>query len=123
MTAHRQIQPASAQVLCKALFNTQQHLGLTQETLGKVIGLDRSSVSKLKTRGSLSPDTKEGELATYLIRIYRSLYALMGGDLATMQHWLQTPNKHLHAKPSELLGQIHGLIRTMEYLDAIRGKV
>lgn len=123
MTANHQLETTADQVLCKALFNSQQQLGLTQQDLGKVIGLDRSSVSKLKTRGSLTPDSKEGELATYLIRIYRSLYALMGGDLSSMQHWLQTYNKHLKAKPAELIGQIHGLIRTMEYLDAIRGKV
>ena len=123
MNTNQQINPVAQQVLCKALFSTQQHLGLTQQALGNVIGLDRSSVSKLKTRGSLTPESKEGELATYLIRIYRSLYALMGGDQASMQHWLQTHNHHLNAKPADLIGQIHGLIRTMEYLDAIRGKV
>jgi hypothetical protein len=110
-------------VLCKALLNTKDELGLTQAELGAVIGLDRTSVSRLKDRAALNPLSKEGELAAYLIRIYRSLYALVGGDRNILQHWIRTENKHLQGRPIELMQHIQGLVRVLEYLDAMRGKV
>lgn len=115
--------PDQKLVLCKALFNCQQALGMTQEDLGHIIGMDRTSVSRLKSRGELNPHSKEGELATYLIRIFRSLYALMGGDHLAMKHWMLTLNHHLNGRPLDLVRHIQGLVRTLEYLDAIRGKV
>lgn len=123
MKTIEKIQPTQKTVLCKAFFNCQQALGMTQEDLGRVLGLDRTTVSRLKSRGELDPASKEGELAAYLIRIYRSLYALTGGDQQAMQHWMQTLNQHLNGRPLDLVGQIQGLVRTLEYLDAIRGKV
>ncbi len=110
-------------VLCKALLNVQNQLDLSQAQLGQLIGLDRSSISRLQKRGTLKPDSKAGELATYLIRIYRALFVLMGGDPDNMRHWMETSNLHLQAIPKQLIGNAEGLIRVMHYLDAMRGKV
>lgn len=113
----------SDSVLCKALLSAQQQLELSQTELGQSIGLDRSSISRLQKRGTLNPNSKAGELATYLIRIYRALYVLMGGDLTAMRHWMETSNRHLQAIPKQLLSSAEGLVRIMHYLDAMRGKV
>lgn len=113
----------AANVLCKALLNVQKQFELNQTELGRMIGLDRSSISRLHKRGTLKPDSKAGELATYLIRIYRSLYVLMGGDIAIMRHWMETSNRHLQAVPKQLLANTEGLVRVMHYLDAMRGKI
>ena len=110
-------------VLCKALLNAQQQLGLNRTELGQLIGLDRSSISRLQKRGTLKPNSKAGELATYLIRIYRALYVLMGGDQIAMRHWMETSNRHLQAIPKQLICNTEGLVRVMHYLDAMRGKV
>jgi len=110
-------------VLCKALLNVQQQLELSQTQLGQSIGLDRSSISRLQKRGTLKPASKSGELAMYLIRIYRSLYVLMGGELTAMRHWMNTSNLHLQAVPKQLITNAEGLIRVMHYLDAMRGKI
>jgi hypothetical protein len=40
-----------------------------------------------------------------------------------MQHWMHTNNHHINGRPLDLIGQIQGLVRTLEYLDAIRGKI
>ncbi|MCH9697846.1 MAG: MbcA/ParS/Xre antitoxin family protein [Gammaproteobacteria bacterium] len=113
----------SDNVLCKALLNVQQQLGMNQTELGQLIGLDRSSISRLQKRGALNPDSKSGELATYLIRIYRALFVLMGGDMTAMRHWMDTHNKHLQSIPKQLMASAEGLVRVMHYLDAMRGKV
>lgn len=123
MTAiHRPSADAQA-VLCKALFRATTYLALTQSDLGQTIGLDRSSINRLKQKGTLNPETKPGELAAYVIRIFRDLYALMGGDQDAIRHWMHTQNHHLNGQPAQLILQAQGLIQVLGYLDAMRGKV
>lgn len=123
MTAVHINQPDPGTVLCKALRRTQEAFELSNEELGKVIGKDRTTISRLYDKGYLSPDSKEGELATLLIRIYRGLYALVGGAGENMQHWLNTPNQHLQGRPRELLRSVTGLVAVLGYLDAMRGRI
>ena len=110
-------------VLCKALFKAQEELGLNQQVLGRILGMDRTTVKRLQSRGELEPQSKTGELATCLIRIFRSLYVQTGGDQETMRHWMNTPNRHLRGVPHELVQSATGLVHVVDYLDAIRGKV
>ena len=111
--------PDGASVLAEALIHAGQALGLTQSELGAIIGKDRSAIS----RGRIDPASKAGELALLLIRAYRALYVLMGGNTAHMHHWMQTENLHTGGIPAQQLRQVQGLVSVVEYLDAIRGKV
>ncbi len=123
MSAQAQRLPSESEVLGKALLNSKEYLGLTNTELGEIIGKDRTYFTRLRNHNVLEPDSKEGELALHVIRIYRSLYALEGGDIEAMEEWLNTPNKHLDAIPKDLLKSIQGLVQVVEYLDAMRGKV
>lgn len=108
-----------AEVLAEALLNAGKALGLTQSDLGVVIGKDRSAIS----RGRIEPDAKSGELALLLIRCYRALYVLVGGDPAAMRHWMHTENLHTGGLPATQIKTVQGLTRVLEYLDAMRGKL
>ena len=108
-----------AEVLAEALLNAGKALGMTQADLGQVIGKDRSAIS----RGRIEPDSKSGELALLLIRVYRALYVLVGGDAEQMRHWMRTENLHTGSLPSEQIKSVQGLNRVLEYLDAMRGKL
>ncbi|WP_454254777.1 antitoxin Xre/MbcA/ParS toxin-binding domain-containing protein [Pseudomonas sp. Marseille-Q8238] len=110
-------------VLLKALLNTREQLGLTQQELAGIVGVNRSAISRWGESGGLRPQSKTGELALLLIRVYRGLYALFGGNLGDMRHFLRSENHHLAGVPLAQMGQIQGLVRVVEYLDAIRGKV
>ena len=110
-------------VLCTALFNAINYLGISNEQAGRAIGMDRTTVSRLKIRGELNPQSKQGELALLLIRIFRSAYALMGGDKEAIRHWMKTENHHLLGVPAQMIGQVQGINQVVEYLDAIRGKI
>ena len=105
-------------VLAKALLNTGKCLGLSQVELGQVIGKDRTSISR-----GIDANSKTGELAQLLIRCYRGLYVLVGGDPEDMKHWMHTENIHTQGIPAEQVQTVLGLTRIVEYLDAIRGKV
>lgn len=114
--------PDKGAVLCEALLNVAQQLGMTQLQLGKTIGLNRSSVSRLKQKNSIDPGSKEGELALLLIRLHRALFALNGGDQQLMQHFLNTDNNRTGDVPMEQIQTVEGLVRVLNFLDAIRGK-
>lgn len=115
--------PDPARTLCKALFRAADALGLRQAELGRAIGLERTSVSRLKNKGLLDPDSKTGELGALVVRIYRDLFTLVGDSEAAIRHWMATPNLHLNGPPNELIQQLQGLVRVVAYLDAMRGKV
>jgi len=105
-------------VLAKAFTNAGKALGVSQAELGLIIGKDRSNF-----RNGIDPKTKSGELALLFIRCYRSLFALVGGQVKDMQHWMQTVNNHTGGVPSEQIKTVTGLAYVVEYLDAIRAKV
>lgn len=118
MQAQLQAELEKKAVLSKALLNAGKALGLTQDEIGEVIGRDRSSLSR-----GLEPESKSGELAMMLIRCYRSLFAMVGGDNETMKHWMQTSNNYFNAIPAHQIKTVSGLVAVVDYLDAIRGKV
>lgn len=106
------------ETLTKATLRAGKALGLTQAELGAVVGRDRTSL-----RRGIDPASKTGELAALLIRLYRSLYALVGGDADAMRHWMETPNHHTGGVPREQIRQVAGLVEVLGYVDAIRGKL
>jgi hypothetical protein len=119
MNSNALAQPEARRVLSTALVNAGKELGLTQQSLGQIVGKDRTALS----RGGIDPDSKSGELALLLVRAYRALFALTGGDREAMRHWFQTENLHTGGVPSEQVRSVQGLMHVVEYLDAIRGKL
>jgi len=116
--------PEESVVLSKAFLRASARLGLAQKDQAQLLGLSAASLSRL-ARGErkVDVDGKEGELALLLVRLYRSLDALTGGDEAKNREWLHAENHHLGGKPSELMRSIQGLVHVVEYLDAMRGRL
>ncbi len=110
-----------AAVLAKATVRVANVLGLNGGLLGKIIGLSEASVSRLN-RGDrpISPASKEGELAALLVRLYRSLDALVGHDEKSRLAWLGSYNHALNGVPKELIQSAQGLVQVVMYLDAMR---
>lgn len=123
MSALIESSPEPDHVLAKALIKTSEQLGLTQQELAAVIGVHRTGITRLKKSISLDPSSKTGELALYLIRAARALYALSGGDPAWIEHFMRSYNRMTGGVPAEQVQTIQGLMRVLQYLDAIRGKV
>ena len=68
MPAQAHPEPAPEVVLAKAVLNAAAQLGLKQADLAAVLGMHRTAISRLKQNPSLSPRSKEGELALLLVR-------------------------------------------------------
>jgi uncharacterized protein (DUF2384 family) len=99
-------------------------LGLAREQLAETIGVSVSTVARMKNGSSPVPEQKPFEMSLLLIRVYRSLFSIVGGNNEAMKHWMSTPNHHLGEEaPAELIRKADGLTRVLWYLDAMRGRI
>lgn len=117
--AMRQVDPAF--VLAKATGRASELLGLSGAALARVIGVSEPTVSRvLKGNRGLDPQSKEGQLSLLLVRVYRSLDALVGTDGEKRLAWMHSHNKALGGKPVDLIENPEGLVATLGYLDGMR---
>ena len=108
-------------VLTKATLRAADLLALQGSDLAKVIGVSDSTVSRYRSGGSeISPDSKAGELALLLVRVFRSLDPLVGSDTELRKEWMHSLNKGLGGVPAKLILKPDGLTRTLSYLDGMR---
>lgn len=107
------------QVAAKAAFRAAYELGLSQRELGEAIGVSGATVSRMKD-GGYDLAGKPLELALCLIRVFRSLDAIVGGDGASLKGWMANRNKDLGGAPKALVLTATGLIEVMQYLDSAR---
>ncbi len=113
--------PAADAVLTKALLRAADLLGLSSAALGRILGVSEASISRLYAGSrTVDPHSKEGELALLLVRVYRSLDALVGTDGAQRKAWMQGHNRALNGRPLELIARAEGLVAVAAYLDAMR---
>lgn len=113
--------PERGVVLAKATARAAELLGLNGSALAAVIGASEATVSRiLRGERGLAPESKSGELAALLVRLYRSLDALVGNDAQRRLDWMRSPNRALNGVPAELIRKAQGLVAAVAYLDAMR---
>lgn len=111
-------------VLWKAVVNLAEAYELSRKDLEDMLGFSQATLSRLYQKsGSIDPQSKEGELAILLIRLYRSLSANLGGDDKAAKTWLRSHNHYFNESPLEHIRKITGLAEVIFYLDAMRGKL
>ena len=66
-------------------------LSISSAALARILGVSEASVSRLVSGNrQIDPESKEGELALLLVRVYRSLDALLGTDAAQRKAWMES---------------------------------
>ena len=112
-------------VLTKAIIRLTERFSMSRQELSAILGPSESSLSRLFSKPNIyiDPFSKEGQLAILLLRLYRSLDVLFGGNAEQCQLWLRSENTHLNSKPILLIQSIEGLVLAVQYLDAMRGKI
>jgi DNA-binding XRE family transcriptional regulator len=124
MLTQKSVKPDAVQVLTMAVLRAADIMQLNQATLAQVLGVSPASISRMRNGTYyLVPATKEWELATLLVRLFRGLDAIMAGDEAALRSWLDSYNTALHGKPRVLLTKISSLARTVDYVDGYRARV
>ncbi|MBC2664249.1 DUF2384 domain-containing protein [Novosphingobium flavum] len=124
MNAFAKPTPDRSVVLSTAVTRVADLWGLSNTKLGAVLGLSGPTISRLK-RGETKLDvaSKSFEAGQFLVRLFRSLDALLGSDDDAARQWLQTLNLDLGARPIEAIETMRGLIAVCDYVDFYRARV
>ncbi len=113
-----------AAVVSKAVARSAELLGLTNAMLARTIGVSEATASRLRSGTyALDPDSKPYELSLLLIRLFRGLDAVVGGDAASLRSWMVSANHALGGVPRNLVQSATGLVATVDYVDAARARV
>jgi uncharacterized protein (DUF2384 family) len=113
-----------ARVLSSAVSKIAEFWGLSNAKLGIVLGLSQATVSRLRSgQTKLDPASKSFEAGQFLLRLFRSLDALLGSDDAASRRWLDVANLDLDARPIDLIDSFKGLLTVCDYVDAHRARV
>lgn len=110
----------NSEIVCRAFFRAADDLGHSRVYLEKLLNKTGNTISNLRS-GKSSLRGTEQELALLYLRIYRSLSALMGGNLDQCKAWLEAENHALGDSPKEMITSIEGLVHVVDYLDSMRG--
>lgn len=117
-------QPDRATALSAAIVRIAEFWALSNTKLAAILGVSAPTVSRLKRGTSeLDPASKSFEAGQFLLRLFRSLDALLGSDDAAARRWLDTVNLDLAAKPIDKLDTMRGLIEVCDYVDFYRARV
>lgn len=118
------IEAEDDRVLTTAVSRIADFWGLTNAKLGAVLGVSGATVSRLRSgQARLDPASKSFEAGQFLLRLFRSLDALLGSDDQAARSWLATRNLDLGARPIDLIDSFKGLITVCDYVDAHRARV
>lgn len=115
--------PEAAAVLSKAVTRAAERLDISRSLLAKILGLSPATVTRLYSGDYLLDQRrKEWEFALLFVRAFRSLDSIVGDEISARK-WLNSENRGLNGRPIELICNVQGLVRVVQYLDASRGLV
>jgi hypothetical protein len=113
-----------AALLTKAVLCAADRLAIRNAVLARILGLSGPTISRMRNgKYRLDRGQKPFELAVLLIRLYRSLDGIVGGDDSVAADWLTNKNTVLDGVPLELIQSVSGLANVIHYLDARRAVV
>lgn len=111
-------------LLTAAISKIATFWGLSNVKLSSVLGLSEATISRLRSgKTFLDPASKSFEAGQFLLRLFRSLDALMGSDDDAAKSWLTSHNLDLEARPIDLIDSFKGLLTVCDYVDAHRARV
>ena len=113
----------TSKVLTKASWKAAELLGLKPEQFVRILHLECLDMNLSEATLMFDPNSKQGEIALILIRIYKALYHLNGGDIKWMHHFLNSPNLLTGGIPIEQLESMSGLLSVLNTVESLQHKV
>ena len=118
------VKESDDKLLTSAISKIAAYWGLSNVKLSSVLGLSEATISRLRSGKTFrDPASKSFEAGQFLLRLFRSLDALMGSDDDAAKSWLTSHNLDLEARPIDLIDSFKGLLTVCDYVDAHRARV
>lgn len=116
--------PDRGMTLTKATLRAAERLDISGRLLAEVLGVSEATISRMRNgEFALADGSKPFQLAALLVRAFRSLDAVTGGDEGVARAWLATPNLALGQRPVERITSVQGLVDVVAYLDSRRAPI
>ena len=104
-------------VVSKTVARAAALLGLTNAALARTVGVSEATGSRLRSgRCALEPGSKPYELALLLVRLFRALDAVVGGDAVSLRSCAVAANHAQGGVPRDLVQTATGRVTTLDYL-------
>jgi len=113
----------TSKVLTKASWKAAELLGLKSEQFVRILHLECLDMKLSEATLMFDPNSKQGEIALILIRIYKALYNLNGSDIEWMHHFLNSPNLLTGGIPIEQLESMNGLLSVLNTVESLQHNV
>ena len=111
-------------ILTQAVMNAAKYLGLNDQQLSTALEISTDELCAMRSGSKqLIENSTSFVRAIYVVRIYRSVFAIMGGDELVMRQWMKSPNTALDAIPIEIIKTWEGLESVVNYLDTRRAPI
>jgi hypothetical protein len=109
---------SEAQVVTRATVIAAERLQLSTGTLAGALGVSEAAVLQMaRLDHVLQKGSEPFERAVLLLRLFRSLTALAGGDEAVPRSWLLSKNTAIGAIPAQKILSRAGLNEVVAYLE------
>ncbi len=111
------------EVLRKALLRVGTLLDISRSEMTQILGVSEATLSRFYNHKTVfDPQSKQGELALILIRLYQCLVDLLGDKPLLCQQWLRSHNDYFAQAPIEAIKHVDGLMNVVRYLEAMSAK-
>ena len=107
-------------VLRRALQRAGEELGLSAQETARANGRSRTFFEQARAQSRVDRHTQQ--MIALVLRLHRSLSALVGDDTELMRHGIGTANRHTGGIPRQQLQDPEQLVELVQYLDAMRGR-
>lgn len=113
--------PDPAEVLTGAVLRVAAALQLSDAELAQVIGIGKQEIELARLGGKKIPvDSEAGERCQMLVRMFRALELLVGGDQENCRQWLRSRNEAVGGVPADVIATANGLRQVVRYLEWVR---
>lgn len=124
MVVQREIRADDRKLLTAAIMKVAVLWGMTDDKLGAALSLPSSTIKQLRLEEAELDQASDGfENAQHLLRLARSLGAMLGSDESATRTWFSTYNVNLAARPIDLIENGGGLSAVGQHVEGHLNRV
>src|SRR5437868_4110709 len=111
--------PERTRVLNEAIVQCATKLKIPSADLAEILHIDNlTSINLIKQKYLISDNTESWTLAVNLVRVYRSLSVMVGGNERHAISWMYSPNDGLNKQSPISYIKKGNLVKVCEYLES-----
>lgn len=112
---------SSNMALASALSKSAAFLGIAQTELAIMLKISPGAMTKSLKNG-IDPNKLQGRYSLMIIKVYRSLFVLLGGNKQQMTKWIRGKLILFNKSPIDMMYDETDIVYLIEYLGSMKAK-